>query len=255
MNFCQVPSLDVQIECPGMLIARFHQTEGLQNMDSAQQFSNQVLARLEHMVDGQSATIEASAVAIADAIGSGHRVWIAETTHCLHDEGTYRAGGLMAVHRLTDAVAIEGGDVVLIGTNAGTTVTTVDLALISRERGAASIALTQLAYEMDPRLVPEHASGKRLSEVADIVVDMGGQYGDTELTFTSGSRSFAAIPGSGVAEVMVMWMIFARATELLCERGTPPLIWDSMQMPGVHAENLERFAGYRATRLGYTQAE
>ena len=29
-----------------------------------------------------------------------------------------------------------------------------------------------------------------------------------------------------------MWMIFARATELLCERGTPPLIWDSMQMPG-----------------------
>ena len=44
---------------------------------------------------------------------------------------------------------------------------TVDLALISRERGANSIALTQLPYEMDPRLVPEHASGKRLSEVAE----------------------------------------------------------------------------------------
>ena len=60
-----------------------------------------------------------------------------------------------------------------------------------------------------------------ISEVGDIVIDMGGQYGDTELTFTSGSRSFAAIPGSGVAEVMVMWMIFARATELLCEAWNP----------------------------------
>ncbi len=224
-------------------------------MNAAQQFSHQVLARLEHMIEGQAESIEASAVVVADAIGSGHRVWIAETTHCLHDEGTYRAGGLMAVHRLTDAVAIEGGDVVLIGTNAGTTVTTVELALISRGRGAASIALTQLAYEMDPRLVPEHASGKRLSEVADIVIDLGGQYGDTELSFTSGSRSFSAIPGSGVAQVLVMWMIFARATELLCERGTPPLIWDSMQMPGVHAENLARFADYRASRVGFTKAE
>ncbi len=224
-------------------------------MDAARQYSTQVLARLERMADDQAVAIEAGSAAVAGAIGNGHRVWIAETTHCLHDEGTYRAGGLMAVHRLADPVAIEGGDVVLIGTNAGTTALTVDLALISRDRGATSVALTQIPYEMDPRLVPEHASGKRLSEVADIVVDMGGQYGDTELTFTSGSRRFAAIPGSGVAEVMVMWMIFARATELLCERGTPPLIWDSMQMPGVHAENLDRFAAYRSSRIGYTTTE
>lgn len=223
-------------------------------MDAAHRYAHQVLTRLESAIDGQSTEIEAAAVAVADAIDSGHRVWIAETTHCLHDEGTYRAGGLMAVHRLTDPVAIEGDDAVLIGTNAGTTALTVDLALISRERGAVPIALTQLPYEMDPRLVPEHTSGKRLSEVADIVIDMGGQYGDTELTFTSEDRSFAAIPGSGVAEVMIMWMIFARATELLCERGTPPLIWDSMQMPGVHAENLRRYAAYRHSRNGVQPA-
>ncbi|MCA9860433.1 MAG: hypothetical protein KC438_11960 [Thermomicrobiales bacterium] len=156
----------------------------------------------------------------------------------------------MAVHKLSDPVAIEQGDVVIIGTNAGTTALTVELALISRVRGATSVALTQLAYELDPRLIPEHESGERLSDVADIVVDLGGRYGDTELTFASGEGSFDAIPGSGVAQVLVMWMIFAWATELLCERGTPPLIWDSMQMPGVHAENLQRFATYRATRIG-----
>jgi uncharacterized phosphosugar-binding protein len=218
-------------------------------------YGNQMIERLSWIVAEQVEPINAAALVVADSIGEGHRVWIAETTHCLHDEVTYRAGGLMAVHKLGDPIAIERGDVVVIGTNAGTNAITVDLALISRERGAPSIALTQLPYEMDPRLVPEHSSGKRLSEVADIVIDLGGQYGDAELTFTSGNRSFAAIPGSGVTQVLAMWMIFARAIELLCERGTPPLIWDSMQMPGVHAENLARFAGYRASRIGFSSAE
>jgi uncharacterized phosphosugar-binding protein len=209
-----------------------------------------MLERLQTIVRDQQEPIDAAALAIADALGSGHRVWIAETSHGLHDEVTFRAGGLMAVHRLSDPVGIEAGDVVIVPTNAGTTQMTVDLALIAKQRGATTVALTQVGYETDPRLTPEHSSGNRLSEVADIVVDLGGRYGDTELDFTAGDRSFSAIPGSGIAGMLAMWMIFAEATELLCERGTPPLIWDSMQMPGVHPANLERFAQYRITRNG-----
>jgi uncharacterized phosphosugar-binding protein len=213
-------------------------------------FGNQMIERLSVIVAEQQASINVAALAVADALAGSHRVWIAETSHGLHDEVTFRAGGLMAVHRLSDPVGIERSDVVVIPTNAGTTHMTVDLALIANERGAATIALTPVDYEMDPRLSPEHSSGKRLSEVATIVVDLGGRYGDTELDFTSGDVSFSAIPGSGIAGMLAMWMIFAGATELLCERGAPPLIWDSMQMPGVHAANLERYAGYRHSRVG-----
>ncbi len=218
-------------------------------------YGNQMIERLSLIVTEQLEPINAAALAVADAIGGGHRVWIAETSHGLHDEVTARAGGLMAVHRLNDPVGIEEGDVVVVPTNAGTTHLTVDFALIGKKRGATTVALTPMAYETDPRLIPEHASGKRLNEVADIVVDLGGRYGDTELDFTAGDQSFSAIPGSGVAAMLAMWMIFARATELLCVRGTPPLIWDSMQMPGVHADNLKRFAGYRASRIGYAAGE
>lgn len=221
-------------------------------VNAGEMFANNMLARLKTMIESQHEPIEAAAVAIVDALGEGHRVWIAETSHGLHDEVTARAGGLMAVHRLDDPVGIEAGDVVVIPTNAGTTHKTVDFALLGKERGATTVALTQVAYEMDPRLTPEHASGQRLSEVVDILVDLGGRYGDTELDFTAGERSFSAIPGSGIAGMLAMWMIFAEVTELLCERGTPPLIWDSMQMPGVHAANLERLAGYRRTRNGVT---
>lgn len=221
-------------------------------MDAAQIYAASMRTRLDTLAVEQLASIELAATAVADAIGNGHRVWIAETSHGLHDEGTFRAGGLMAVHRLSDPVGIEAGDVVIIPTNAGTTHATVDFALIGNQRDAITVALTQVAYELDPRLTPEHASGKRLSEVAAIVIDLGGRYGDTELDFSCGARSFSAIPGSGLAGMLAMWMIFARAIELLCERGTPPLIWDSMQMPGVHAENLKRFARYRTSRIGYT---
>lgn len=222
-------------------------------MNAAQAYASQILERLGAIANSQQQQIDMAALAVADAIGNDHRVWIAETSHCLHDEGTFRAGGLMAVHKLSDPVGIESGDVVLIGTNAGTTELTVELALIANERSAFSIALTQVDYEMDPRLIPDHPSGKRLSEVADIVIDLGGRYGDTELDFTIGDRSLSAIPGSGVAAMMAMWMIFAGATEFLCERGTPPLLWDSMQMPGVHATNLERYARYRHSRSGIEQ--
>ena len=163
---------------------------------------------------------------------------------------TGRAGGLMAVHRLGDPIGIGAGDVVVVPTNAGTMHLAVDLALVSKDLGATTIALSQVDYEMDPRLTPEHASGKRLTEVTDIVVDLGGRYGDAELDFTCGPQTFAAIPSSGITTPLAMWMIFAEATELLCQRGTPPLIWESMQMPGVHAGNLERFAEYRSSRNG-----
>lgn len=223
-------------------------------MNAAQTFAARMLERLHTLVQDQEESIDAAAVAVADALGNGHRVWIAETSHGLHDEVTSRAGGLMAVHRLSDPVGIEAGDVVVVPTNAGTTHATVDYALIGKERGAIVVALTPMSYETDPRLIPEHASGKRLNEVADVVIDLGGRYGDTELDFDCGDRSIAAIPGSGIAAMLAMWMIFAEATELLCQRGMPPLTWDSMQMPGVHAANLERFADYRRSRNGVTLA-
>lgn len=212
-----------------------------------------MLARLATVAETQNTEIEHAAKAVADALANGHRIWIAETSHGLHDEVTYRAGGLMAVHRLSDPVAIEAGDVVMIPTNAGTTELTVEMALIGNERGATTVALTQVDYEMDPRLTPEHPSGQRLNEVATIVIDLAGRYGDTELDFVSGNQAFSAIPGSGLAGMLALWMIFADAIELLSERDEMPLMWDSMQMPGVHPANLERFAKYRRSRNGLSK--
>lgn len=215
---------------------------------TAQIYFDRMMSRLSALGEGQREAIDRAGQVLAGAIAGGGRVWIAKTTHCLHDEVTYRAGGLMAIHSLEDPITIERGDAVVIGTNAGTTVLTVETALIAHARGARVIALTQMPYETDPAVQAEHPSGTRLHEHADVLIDLGGQTGDGELELSAG---FRIIPGSGVAAMLALWMIIAEAVARLQEKGKPPLMWQSMQMTGATAGNMQRLAGYQRTRLGY----
>jgi len=216
---------------------------------TAQTYFDALMTRLDRMGRDQRPAIEQAGAAVAEAIGAGHRVWVAKTTHCLHDELTFRAGGLMAIHILDDPIAIDAGDVVFIGTNAGTTVQTVQTAMIARARGATSVALTQLPYETDPSVIPDHPSGKRLYEVADIVVDLGGQLGDGEQQSPDGT--FRILPGSGVAVLLAGWMIVAEAVARLVAAGKPPLLWQSMQVTGAHTRNKDLLSTYHSTHIGY----
>jgi uncharacterized phosphosugar-binding protein len=216
---------------------------------TARAYLDAMLPRLDWLGREQMPAIERAGGAVAESIGAGHRVWVTKTTHCLHDEVTFRAGGLMAVHILDDPVAIETGDVVLIGTNAGTTFLTVEIALIARERGATVVALTQLPYETDPAVVPEHPSGKRLHECADVVVDLGGQVGDGVLALPG--EGLRIMPGSGVAVLLAGWMILAEAVARLIAAGKTPLLWQSMQMTGATARNTALLSAYHRSRIGY----
>lgn len=218
---------------------------------SAKAYLDAMRARVDLLGGSQLPAIERAGQAAANAVAGGHRIWISKTTHCLHDEVTFRAGGFMAIHSLDDPIAIEHGDVVLIGTNAGTTVLTVEIASIARERGATVVALTQMAYEGDAAAPAEHPSGQKLHQVCDILIDLGGQFGDGELGFTENGGEMRILPGSGAAVVMAAWMILAEATDRLVEPGKPPLFWQSMQIPGATPRNLALLDRYRRTRIGY----
>jgi uncharacterized phosphosugar-binding protein len=219
---------------------------------SAREYLDAIQRRLDLLGGAQLPAIEQAGQAVADAIASGHRIWVSRTTHCLDNEVTSRAGGFMAIHVLDDPISIEAGDLVMIGTNAGTTVLTVELANIARDRGATSVALTQLAYETDPGAPAEHPSGKKLNEVADIVIDLGGQFGDGELAFEEPGNPMRILPGSGAAVVIAAWMILSEATDRLVALGKPPLFWQSMQIPGATPRNLALLSQYRRDHLGYS---
>lgn len=214
----------------------------------AEQFLQIILPQVAAFGNERLPSIKAAGKLVADALASGHRIWMAQTTHCLHGEATYRAGGLMAVHILDDPITVEPGDVVIEGTPAGTSGLVIDTALGVKARGAHVIALSQLIYEQDSRIVLQHASGMRLHEIADLTIDLGGSYGDGELDAVEpGMRIF---PSSGITAMVAMWMVFADATERLNADGLMPLIWQSVLVPGATERNAIVRERYFADRQG-----
>lgn len=226
---------------------------------------------LETMAATQAEPIAAAAVAVADAIAGGHRVFVAATSHVLHTELYLRAGGLAAVHplgetpdlatpmlRLSDDVLRgdgefrpEPGDVVLVGTNAGTDAGTVQVALAAKAAGCLVVGLTCVAYERWPEVVVEHPDGGKLVDIADIVVDVGGAIGDGVIELRG--LDTAVGPTSGVALAAAAWAILVDAAERLLDRGLTPIVYRSVQVPGAEALFQERKAAYERSRHGYVE--
>lgn len=213
------------------------------------EYATSAMGRLERLVSAQLEQIETAGRRVAESVAAGRRVWIAQTSHTVHLEGTGRAGGFMAAHVLTDLVAITPGDTVLIGTSAGTWADPVEIALVAKTRGAVVIAMTQLDYERDPRLVADHPTRRRLHECADVVIDLGGPFGDGEQEL--GPHHVRILPTSGLTAVMALWMVFAAAVDALAEQNMEPLVWESMLLPGAPRRNSDLLAEYHRTGVGY----
>lgn len=222
----------------------------------AAEFGAIATRRVEWLVREQLAPIVAAGRAVADAIAAGHRVWVTQTSHTLHTEATRRAGGFMAVHILEDRDAIEAGDVVLAGTSAGSFADIIETAVEARRRGAVVVSLTQLSFELDPRLGSTHPSGRRLSEVAHIAIDLGGPFGDGEFSLPDpDGHDVEVMPSSGVTGVLALWMVFAETLDRLVAVGTPPLVWQSNLVPGALDRNRAVLETYERTRIGYRALE
>ncbi len=241
-------------------------------MTAAATYLKRTIAVLETLVEGQSGPIEVAAGRVAESIGTGHRVYVAATSHVLHTELYLRAGGLAAVHPLGETPDLakpmldlgtgvlrgdgpfvpEPGDVVLVGTNAGTDAGTVQVAIAAKQAGCTVIGLTCVAYERWPEVVVEHPSGAKLVDLADILIDIGGVVGDGIVELPG--LDTAVGPTSGVALCAAAWAILTGAAEILLTRGLTPIVYQSVQMPGAEALFHERRALYERSRSGLVEA-
>jgi len=189
--------------------------------------------------------------AAAAALRRGGKVWLTETTHCLHTEATYRAGGLMAAHILTDPALVQTGDCVIEGSPVGSSGLAIDCALNAKSRGAVLVALTNVAVEEDARTVLEHPTRQRLHELADVVVDLAGPVGDGVFEH-AGMR---VIPHSGVTGMAAMWMIFSEAAAALGATGETPRFYECIMVDGARERNGRERDEYVATGRGVVASD
>lgn len=141
---------------------------------------------------------------------------------------------------LAGLYGIGKGDVVLIASNSGRNAYPVELALCAKERGAKVIAITNIDHSShtDSR----HASGKKLMDLADIVIDNCGVKGDSAMQM-EGMRA-AICPTSSMANAFIVQSIVAACAEEMLKCGVEPPVFVSLNTDGNETVNDELFAKY-----------
>lgn len=120
----------------------------------------------------------------------------------------------------------------------------VEMALGAQERGLPVIGITSVKHAS--QVTSAHASGKKLMEIADIVLDNQCPRGDCILELEG--LEWATGPVSTLTGAMMINMLRCETARLLLERGYRPEMLPSHQLVGdANAEEqLERFyEGYR----------
>lgn len=139
--------------------------------------------------------------------------------------------------KLWDLSSVQSGDVVLIASNSGVNGSVVGLALRAKKEGNPVIAVTSL--EHTGQVQPKHPSGRRLSEVADVVIDNLAPYGDATLALPGGVPvgSVSSITSAFIAQLLTMGV----AARIRASGAVPPL-YLSANIPGgdEHNHRLEK---------------
>lgn len=144
------------------------------------------------------------------------------------------------------AVGARPTDVFVIASNSGGNGSIVELATHAKAQGHPLIAVTSMAHTQG--IESRHPSGKRLFEVADLVLDNGAPYGDAVLPLPDGG---AACGISSITAALLAQMIVADAIANLLDAGVTPPVYLSANIPGGDEHNRaleERYAG-RLRRL------
>jgi uncharacterized phosphosugar-binding protein len=198
--------------------------------------------------------------------GSGH-------SHALAEEAYHRAGGLVPVNAIQemfltpltppgtssqlermpglakiilDSHDLRPGEVLMVISNSGINPVPIEVALEGKSRGLTVVALTSLRHSQG---VPtRHASGKRLFEIADIVLDNCGEPGDAAVRY----EKFQGAVGSTslLAGAYVINSLACRVVELFLAQGLTPPVYLSANLPGGDEHNRELEARYRGRIRG-----
>lgn len=142
-------------------------------------------------------------------------------------------------HRILAAAPVSDGDIFVVISNSGVNGVVVELAQTVKERGHDLIALTSLAHST--AVASRHPSGRKLFELADVVLDNGAPYGDAVLPLPDGG-AYGAV--STITSALLAQLVVAQMVRDQLETGQVPPIYLSANVPAGDEHNLKLEARY-----------
>jgi len=124
--------------------------------------------------------------------------------------------------------AFDARDTMWIFSHTGINNVNIDVALRAKELGMTLIATG--SAEQAERSTPRHPSGKKLFDLADVVIDTRVPAGDSCVDLLNHQDKVG--PVSTMAFVTTVWMTITTVAEILAERGVKLYIHPSHNVPG-----------------------
>lgn len=189
---------------------------------------------------------------IIHVFGTGH-------SHMIAEEMFVRAGGLAHVNSiLDDSVTLSSGarrsgqiekitglaniiwdnydispeDVMIIISNSGRNNVPIEMALKAKEEGLFLIAITSLSHSKNCE--SRHSTGKRLFEIADLIIDNCVPSGDSLVEFGNVKSG----PASTIAGATIVNSIVAQTLKILSDRKQKLPIYVSQNVDGYNNDDI-----------------
>lgn len=228
----------------------------------------------------QSENIQRAGTVVANALAGGGVIHTFGTghSHIIAEDAFFRAGGIAAINPILDErfLFLKGAlestrserqpgiarelienekigqtDAAIIISNSGRNAAPVEMALEMRGRELPVIGITSI--EQSKASTSRHASGKRLFEIADVVIDNCVPPGDA-LIKIKGIESMTGA-SSTVAGSAIIHSVMIEALSELARRGISPPVLPSANMENTTADSLRDILRPFEGRIRYLDME
>ena len=249
---------------------------------AAERFYHAALTRLQELLQSQREALDRAATLCTEAIandglvhlfGCGHSRMLCEEMaprqgcfvgwHTIVELGLTYHNAIVGPNGLRQTLHLEKTpgyaeqilrnfafgphDVLIVISTSGIREVIIEMAVGAQRRGLSVIGVVSRAH--CEQAEPAHPSGKKLSDVADVILDNGAPVGDTLLALSGSSNKTG--PFSTLGGALVMNMLRCEVAQRLVDRGIEPVFLPSHQFGGSRTleDQLEYFYTQYARRI------
>lgn len=212
------------------------------------EYINKIRSILDIIEKEEADNIKKASDMIVESITNKTSIYIFGASHAgiLAEEMFFRAGGLIPINPifgkelilnnepitttsrmerlqgygsvLAQSVDLNEGDILILHSVSGRNPVTIELGLEAKKKGVKVIAITNVKYSKST--TSRDASGKRLFEIADLVLDNHGDIGDAAIQIEEGLNVSAT---STVIGATIINSIVELTAKTLKEKNVDPL--------------------------------
>ena len=238
-------------------------------MIEGKKFNAVVTDLLKEIEKTQGDKIAQAGEVIGKSLDNGGLLHVFSTghSHMIAEEMFYRTGGLFQVdpilepslmlHQgamkstkierlpgyakiIADSSDLREDESIIIASNSGINSVIVEMAMVAKEKKLNVIAITSAGTSS--KLNPRHSSGKRLMDVADIVIDNCLNDGDAVMEVPGIEQKTGAV--SSITGIYIAQRIVISVVNEFVKRGKTPPIFMSANVPGGDEHNAQLVAKY-----------